>query len=263
VGHGPGRLRAGDLTAPGAARLADRAILVTGGGSGIGLAIARACVAEGARVLLCGRRTEPLQAACAELGPERACWVQADVAEPGDPARAVAAALDAFGRLDGLVNNAAVFQLAPLAETSDEDLLRTYRINVIGLLACCREAQAPLVAAGGSIVNVSSVVGQGVLPNSVPYAGSKAAVDHITRCLAAELGPLGVRVNCVAPGTTETDMTEGLLADAEARAQTVANTPLGRIGKAEDVAPVAVHLLSDEAGWVTGQVIQAGGGLLL
>ncbi len=243
-------------------KLNDQVVLITGGGTGIGKAIAEACVAAGAKVVICGRREAPLQALCDALG-DSAAWISGDVAKPGDPARIVEAALAAFGKLDALVNNAGIFRMGVLADTPDAELEQVYRINVIGLLAMTREAIPALVTARGCVLNISSVVGQGVLPHSVPYAGSKAAVEHITRCLAAELGPQGVRVNCVAPGTTETDMTQGLLADAEAAANTIASTPLGGVGKALDIAPVAVHLLSEEARWVTGQIVQVSGGLLL
>lgn len=239
---------------------AGRVVLVTGGGSGIGRAVAEAFLAAGARVAVCGRRVEPLRTLVEPYG-ERALALPCDVSAAGEPARAVAEVAARFGGLDVLVNNAGTFALGALEETDDETLTRIFAVNVLGLLAACRAATPHLVERRGAIVNVGSVVGQQVIGGSVAYAGSKAAVDQITRCLAAELGPRGVRVNCVAPGNTETPMAEPLLADPQARAATEARTALGRIGQPEDIAPAVLYLARDP--WVTGQVLQASGGLIL
>jgi NAD(P)-dependent dehydrogenase (short-subunit alcohol dehydrogenase family) len=237
-------------------------VLITGGGTGIGAAMARAFVARGDKVLLCGRRETPLKALVEELGTG-AAYFQADVARPGDAHLAVNAAVNRFTRLDVLVNNAGVFTLKPLTEHEDDDLRQLLEVNVFGPLALIREAVPHLQETGGCVVNVSSTVGQRALANSVPYAATKAAVDHLTRGLAVELGPLGIRVNAVAPGLTRTDMTAALCADEAAVAGVVADTPLGRLGEPEDMARVALFLASPDAGWVTGQVVQAAGGSLV
>lgn len=239
-------------------KLDGKAALISGGGTGIGAAIARALHAEGAQVTVCGRRSEPLKALCAELG-ERAHWTTCDVALDGSAAAAVQAATEQWGKLDLLVNNAGVFLAKPLVEISDAEIDLLTGVNFRGLLSLSREAIPALVASKGSIVNIGSVSANRPVPGASLYAGLKAAVEHVTRCLAVELGPSGVRVNCVAPGLTETDMSAPLTQNADMLATQVAATPLGRLGTPGDIAPAVVYLASDA--WVTGQVIQSSGGL--
>lgn len=236
-----------------------KAVLITGGGTGIGRAACEAFLAAGASVMVCGRRQAPLEETCA--AHERAAWTLCDVAAPGAAKAAVEATLERFGRLDVVVNNAGVFVFKPLTETSDDELATILDVNVRGLLSISREAIPALVASKGAIVNVSSVIAQGVLPGSIAYAGSKAAVEQITRCLAMELGATGVRVNCVAPGLTATDMAASITDNPDAAADTIRRTPLGRLGTPEEIARTILFLAAD--GWVTGQVVQSSGGLLL
>jgi NAD(P)-dependent dehydrogenase (short-subunit alcohol dehydrogenase family) len=243
-------------------RFEGKVVLVTGGGTGIGGAIARAFLAEGARVAVSGRRVEPLKALAPQAG-RRLLPVAADVTSAADRKRVVETVEKEFGRLDVLVNNAGAFLSKPLAETTDKEIADIYGVNVLGLIGLTREALPLLEKARGSVINVSSVVATGVLAGSSVYSSTKAAVDHFTRLLAAELGPRGVRVNGVSPGVTETDMAAGFLSDPQARKGIEAQTPLGRIGRSEDVSPVVLFLASEDAGWVTGQLVAASGGILL
>lgn len=242
-------------------RLNGKIALVTGGGTGIGKAIVEAFVAEGAKVVITGRREAPLKA-LASAHPDAIAYVTADVAKPGDPKRALEFTQETFGKLDILVNNAGTFNGKPLVETTDEEIALLTSVNFNGLVSTTREAIPFLLETKGSVLNVSSVAGKGVWGAAV-YSATKAAVDQLTRVLAAELGPQGIRVNVVAPGMTETDMATDLLQVDEVVQGTVAQTPLRRIGRPEDIAGAALFLASDDASWVTGQLLQASGGLLL
>lgn len=243
--------------------MTEQVAFITGGGTGIGRAVAEAFVARGDQVVLVGRREEPLQRAVKELGEKHAAWTTCDVAAPFESERAIEFALERFGRLDVLVNNAAQFMLKPLAETSDAELRDLFAANVLGPLALIRAATPHLATSKGCVINVSSVVAQAVVGDSVAYSASKAALEQLTRALAVELGPQQIRVNAVAPGLTVTEMSERLREDAEYQKQTEANTPLGRLGRPDDMAGPILFLASPESGWITGQVIQATGGLML
>jgi 3-oxoacyl-[acyl-carrier protein] reductase len=243
-------------------RFSGKVVLVTGAGTGIGRAAAIAFAREGARVALIGRRPEPLAEVARSIG-EHAAAIPADVASPGAAARVVAATVEAFGHLEVLVNNAAVFFRKTLDETSDEDLARAFLTNAVGALALTREALPFLARARGNVVNVSSTAANVAKPTLSAYSSSKLALEQATRSLAVELGPRGVRVNCVAPGMTETEMIADLAADPERMRTYVASTPLGRVGQPEDVARAILFLASDEAGWITGQVVQSSGGFQL
>ncbi len=241
-------------------RFKNKVALVTGGGTGIGRAVTQALVAEGAKVVITGRREEPLKQ-LADAHPDAVRYVKTDVTEKGAPANAIRYAIEQFDRLDILINNAGVGTLGPLLETDDDALEQTYAVNIRGLLSTIREAVPQLVKSGGNVVNISSTLAQASVPGSAAYSGSKAAVERITASLAVELGPQGVRINTVAPGLTQTDMSEG--APPEMIAGMVAQTPLGRIGQAEDVAKAVAFLASDDASWITGQTLQSSGGLML
>ncbi len=240
----------------------DKVVLVTGGGTGIGRATAVAFLAEGASVVIAGRRQSTLEATTSELG-DSVHFVVADVSKNGEPKALVDDTVAKFGRLDVLVNNAGTLTMGPLTETSDEDIERVYRTNVFALLAVSREALPHLIKTKGSIINISSTASKGVMANTSVYSSSKAAVDHITRILAAEYGPDGVRINAVAPGLVATDMSAGVRSDDQMLAMMVEQTPLGRIGEPSDIANAVLLLAGDEAGWITGQVVQASGGMWL
>ncbi len=236
--------------------------LITGGGTGIGRATALEYVNAGGRVFVVGRRKEPLKS-LASSHPDQVGWRSADLAVLGEAQQVVSSAIERFGRLDLLVNNAGAYVQNALKDTADAEIRRIFELNVFATMALIREATPALTEAGGSIVSVSSTLTRGVMPGTSVYSASKAALEQLTRVLAAELGPAGIRVNAVAPGVTETDINSDARANADFVQMMVGRTPLGRLGKPEDIARVIVQLTDAPAAWVTGQVIQAGGGLML
>jgi 3-oxoacyl-[acyl-carrier protein] reductase len=244
-------------------RLQGKVALVTGSSRGIGAAIARRLAADGARVAVNYARGLDAAAqvviAIKKAGGE-AVALAADLSVPEQAERLVAEAAKAFGQLDILVNNAGLYDVKPLDAADATHVRRLFELNVFGLLAASRAALPHLSGRGGRIINISSVVARGSLPANTAYSATKAAVEAITRCLAAELGPKQITVNAVAPGTTATDMLMGGTTEA-IRKNMVTATPLRRMGEPDDIADVVAFLASDEARWVTGQVIDASGGL--
>ena len=241
--------------------LSGKVAIITGGGTGIGRATAEAFVAAGARVVLVGRREAPL-AELATLHDGMIKYIQADVSKSGNSKLIIDFALESFGRLDIQVNNAAAATVKPLSMISDDEIDEMLAANIKGVLALCRDATPALEESQGSIINLSSVAGQSAIPGFSAYAATKAGVDRITRILASELGPMGIRVNAVAPGLTRTDMLTATPQEVLDKLVGEA-TALRRLGEPEDVARSIAWLASDNAGWVTGQVVQASGGLLL
>jgi 3-oxoacyl-[acyl-carrier protein] reductase len=190
----------------------------------------------------------------------RAVAVQADVSRQADIGRLFTAAQQAFGHVDVLVNNAGIYEFAPLEEVTPEHFHRQFDLNVLGLLLTTQEAVKHL-GPGGSIINISSVAATAALPGTSVYSATKAAVDAVTRSLAQELGPRQIRVNSINPGMVETEGVHASgIAASEFRRQVEAQTPLGRIGQPQDIAPAAVFLASDESGWITGENLYISGG---
>lgn len=236
-------------------------VLITGGGSGMGLATARRLLAAGGRVVLAGRSEERLATAAKTLDAgDRVLTVPADVSRVADVERLVAEAERRFGSLHGVFANAGVAEFARTADVTEELFDRVVGINFKGVFFTIQKA-LPLLADGGSIVvNGSWLAHRGMAFCSV-YAAAKAAVINLTRTLAADLGPRGIRVNAISPGYVVTDMFEGIATTEEAREACRANVVLGRLGAAEDVADAACFLLSDRSTYITGQELAVDGGL--
>jgi 3-oxoacyl-[acyl-carrier protein] reductase len=238
--------------------------LVTGASKGIGAAIAKALAAAGASVVVNYASdkagADKAVAAITKAGG-KAAVVQADMSKAAEVTRLFTEAKQAFGKLDILVNNAGVFKFSSLDEVEPAEFHRQFDVNVLGPILASREAARHFGPDGGSIINVSSVVSTAAIAGSVVYSSTKGALDAVTRVLAAELGPRGIRVNTLAPGMVETEGTHtaGFIGGDFHKAA-IAATPLGRIGQPEDIAKVAVFLASDASGWVTGERITAAGG---
>jgi 3-oxoacyl-[acyl-carrier protein] reductase len=249
---------------PTSATLAGKVALVTGASKGIGAAIARHLAAEGASVIVnyASDRAgaDRVVAQIVDLGG-KAVVVQADVAKHDDIKRLIAESVEAFGKLDVLVNNAGVFEFLPLGQITEEHFHRQFNINVLGVLLTTQEAVNHFPETGGSVINVSSIVSRNALPGAAVYSATKGALDVVTRVLSTELGPRKIRVNSLGPGMVETEgfHTAGIAGSAQHQ-QVVKATPLGRLGQPDDIAKVAVFLASDASGWVSGEALYAGGG---
>ena len=245
-------------------RLDGRTVIVTGASRGIGAEVARGVVAQGGGVVLVARSEGALDELAGSLGgPVRT--VAGDVADTLTAAEALDAAEALGGSLWGLVNNAGINPFYhPVTDTPLSEWDEILRVNVLGAAAMARAVGREMAAAGGGrIVNLSSIAGLTGLPNIGPYNASKAALDALTRTLAVELGPAGVLVNSVAPGTILTEMVEGLMtANPALREKLVQKAPLGRLGAVAEAAWPIVFLLTDAASFITGQTIVVNGGRL-
>jgi NAD(P)-dependent dehydrogenase (short-subunit alcohol dehydrogenase family) len=242
------------------ARFDGKVGFVTGGGTGIGLACAAAIVAGGGRVMLAARREEVLREAARALGPA-AAFVVCDVTDDAAVEAAVSATEARLGPLTLAVNAAAAGSGGAVLRTPAADFARGLATELTGLYRCLRaEALAMQRAGGGSIVNVSSIAGVLTHRWMTPYCVAKAGVNMLTRCAADELGPLGIRVNAVMPSLVDTPLVAMLSADAGVREEYLRRIPLNRLGRPEDVGRFVAGLLSDDAGWVTGQCIGVDGG---
>ena len=246
-------------------KLTNKVAVVTGASKGIGAGIAKALAQEGAAVIVnYASSKEGADRVVGEIvkAGGKAHAVQGDVSKPADVQRLFAETQKQYGRLDVLVNNAAVFQFAPLAEITEEEFDRQFDINVKGLLLATQEAVKHFNGDGGTIINISSTASRLTPPASAVYSGTKGAVDAITGVLAKELGPRQIRVNSINPGPVETEGFRAMgTAGDEIVRQFASQTPLGRIAQPADIAPIAVFLASQDSGWLTGETLLASGGL--
>jgi NAD(P)-dependent dehydrogenase (short-subunit alcohol dehydrogenase family) len=237
--------------------------IVTGAGSGVGRALAVSLTEQGWRLVIAGRREDRLKETAAGAPSGAVRIVACDIGEAGAAELITGTAVDAFGRVDALVNNAGAARFARLRDTSPADIELMLATNLTGPLTLIRAAAAHLAARRGVVVNVGSIGGVLALPGRAAYGASKAGLHHLTRSLARELAP-DVRVNAVAPGAIDTEMYDDLgMTGAqvrELRAEMVATTPLGRMGRPEDVVPWIELLLGPAGEWVTGSVIVVDGG---
>lgn len=245
-------------------KLEGKVAVVTGASKGIGASIAKQLAANGAAVVV--------NYASSKAGADRvvsditnaggrAVAIQADVAKLADVERLFASAKQAFGRLDILVNNAGIYEFSPLEGITEAHFRRQFDLNVLGLIFATQAAVKLFDSAGGSVVNISSVVSTLAFPNAAVYSGTKGAVDAITRSLATELGPRKIRVNAIRPGMVETEGTHAAgIEESEMKKQVLALTPLGRLGQPDDIAGAAVFLASADSAWITGETLVIAGG---
>lgn len=238
-----------------------RVAVVTGGSRGIGAGIVTAFLGEGAKVVACGRGGRPEELA------KSAVWVTADVGSRADVDKLRAATLDAFGRVDVLINNAGIMNVGTVLATDDDAYDEMMAINAKGLFLCCREFIPEMTAGGGgAIINIGSVSGMVSDPEMAVYNASKAFVHALTRSIAVDHGKDGIRCNAICPGWIETGMLEESFVTATdrhaARRDVLARHAAGRFGKPEDIAAACLYLASDAAAFVTGQTLVVDGGLI-
>jgi 3-oxoacyl-[acyl-carrier protein] reductase len=248
-------------------KVSGKVAVVTGASKGIGASIAVQLANQGAAVVVnYSSSKEGADRVVGEITGNggKALAVQANVAKPADITRLFAETKKAFGRLDILINNAGIYEFAPLEQVTPEHYHKTFDLNVLGLLLTTQEAVKLMGPEGGSIVNISSIVSTLCPPNSSVYSASKAAVDAVTKSLAKELGPKKIRINSVNPGMviTEGTTSTGISTTESAfRKQLESQTPLGRIGQPIDIAPAVVFLAGGDSGWITGETLYITGGL--
>jgi len=245
-------------------RLAGKVAVVTGASKGIGAAIATHLAAEGAAVVV--------NYSSSKDGAERvvsditgsggtAIAVKANLARKADIDQLFAETKKAFGQIDILVNNAGIYEFSPVQDITEEHFRKQFDLNVLGLTLATQAAVKQFNPAGGSIINISSVVSTLGIPAAAVYSGTKGAVDAITRSLAKELGPRGIRVNAINPGMVETEGVRAAgIAESDMRKQVEAQTPLGRIGQPQDIATAAVFFASPDSAWITGETLTVAGG---
>jgi 3-oxoacyl-[acyl-carrier protein] reductase len=245
-------------------KLEGKVALVTGASKGIGVSIAKHLAAAGAAVVITYATSKEGAAKTVEAihaAGGNASATQADFSKPKDITRTFTEVKSQHGRLDILINNAGIYAFGPIEQVNVEEFHRQFNLNVLGVLLATKEAVALFGPEGGSIINVGSSVGTFPPPYSSVYSATKAAVDSFSVSLSKELGPRKIRINSLDPGLIETEGTKtaGVLG-SEFHAMLLRTTPLGRIGQPDDIGPVAVFLSSEDARWVTGQVVNVAGG---
>ncbi|MGC2195722.1 MAG: glucose 1-dehydrogenase [Terriglobales bacterium] len=247
-------------------RLKNKIALITGAGTGIGRAIAVAFVREGAKVVLVGRRKEPLATLAQEVGTS-SLILAGDISKQSEIDRILAEVVARFGGLNVLVNNAGILHIGTAEQITEEQWDETFAINVRGLWLLSRSVLPYMrKAGGGSIVNLASVLGINGARKRASYAPSKGAVVLLTKCMAIDHGAENIRVNAICPSFIETDLTAEVIRKAPdpagVRRERIGVHPIGRLGQPEDIAGLAVYLASDESSWVTGSVLPVDGGYL-
>jgi len=245
-------------------KLAGKVAVVTGASKGIGASIAKHLAAEGASVVVnyasSKAGADKVVAEITQAGG-KAFAVQGDVAKKADIDRLFAETKKAYGQVDILVNNAGIYEFAPLEQVTEEHFHKQFNLNVLGLILTSQEAVKHFNPAGGSIINTSSVVSTFGIPGGAVYSATKASVDAVTRTLAKELGARNIRVNSVNPGMVETEGTHSAgIEGSEFQDKTKVATPLGRLGKPQDIAPAVVFLASQDSSWITGETLYISGG---
>ncbi|HLJ79052.1 MAG TPA: glucose 1-dehydrogenase [Acidobacteriaceae bacterium] len=245
-------------------KLTGKVAVVTGASKGIGAAIAKALASEGASVVVNYASSKAgADAVVAEIAKAggTAVAMGADVSKAAEAQGLIDAAVRRFGHLDILVNNSGVYEFRPLEDITEDHYNKIFSVNVLGLLLTT-QAAAKHLSEGGAIINIGSVVSSLTPPNSAVYTATKAAVDAITGVLAKELAARKIRVNSINPGVVETEGTHAAgFIGSDFEKGVVAQTPLGRVGQVDDIASVATFLASDDAKWLTGELVRAGGGL--
>jgi len=245
-------------------KLTGKVAIVTGASKGIGSAIAKSLASEGASVIVnyasSKAGADAVVRAITNTGG-KAVAARGDVSKATDAQGLIDAAIKNFGRLDILVNNSGVYEFSPIESFTEEQFHKIFNTNVLGLLLIT-QAALPHLGEGASIINIGSVVSSLTPPNSTVYTGTKGAVDAISGVLAKELGVRKIRVNSINPGMVETEgLHAGGFIGSDLEKETVAQTPLGRIGQVADVASVATFLASNDAKWITGELVRVAGGL--
>ena len=245
------------------AKLTGKIAVVTGASKGIGAGIAKELAAHGASVVVnyssSKEGADKMVAAIVQAGG-RAVAIGGSVAQPSEIDKLFAEVKKTYGTVDILVNNAGVYSFSPIEQVTEESIHRAFSVNVTGLLLTTKAALALFPESGGSIINIGSIVSETTPAMMSVYNGTKGAVDAITQTLAKELGPKKIRVNAINPGMTVTEGSANMVESDMAKTM-VAQTPLGRLGQPEDIALAVAYLASEDARWVTGSLLQVGGGL--
>ena len=241
-------------------RLKDKTAIITGGGTGIGLATARAFYQEGAKIILFGRRKEKLEKAVEKLG-DSAIIVQGDMTNNNDLDQLINETLHNFKKIDVLVNNAGLFNGSPLHEISDSQWDEIMDINIRSVFQLTRRVLPVMLSQKyGNIIHISSILGLIAVPQVAAYNVSKGALNQFSRSIAVEYGSSGIRSNSICPGLIATDMTADLMKDVDLMKEWSKDYPIGRFGKPEDVANACLYLASDESSFVTGITLPVDGG---
>jgi NAD(P)-dependent dehydrogenase (short-subunit alcohol dehydrogenase family) len=247
-------------------RLKNKVALVTGGGQGIGRAIALEFGKEGAKVVVTGRTMNKLEGVASEIRKNggKALAIAGDVSQMADVDRMVTGTVKKFGRLDILVNCAGVLFSADLAHHTEKLWDDTIDVNLKGSFLTTQRAVPEMLKRGkGKVIHIASIAGQIGFPNSVAYCASKGGIMGMTKAMAMELAPKKINVNCLAPGDVATPLNEHLLSKPKYLKSRVDNTPYGRVGRVQDIAPGAVYLASDESDFVNGITLTIDGGLII